>query len=127
MTSVASHAQEFAKRARDGKRPVARVRIEYAEAFLGQLLREGVTFARECLDNISDPDLRRIVESILYATAAGAGLGAVIGGAVGGPGGAQVGALVGAGVGLVASCVAIVVTLRQEHGRAGPELVVSVQ
>lgn len=127
MTSVASHAQEFGRRARDGKHPVARVRIEYAEAFLGQLLRDGFSFATECLDNISDPDLRRIVKDILCSAAAGASLGAVIGGAVGGPGGAQVGALVGAGVGLVASCVALVILLRQEQGRAGPELVVSIQ
>lgn len=127
MTSVASHAEEFGRRAREGKRPVARVAVEYAEAFLGQILREGFAFAADCLANISDPELRRVVESILYAAAAGAGLGAVIGGAVGGPGGAQVGALVGAGLGVVAACVGIVVSLQQEQGRGGPELVVTIR
>jgi hypothetical protein len=127
VNNVASHAEEFGRRAKDGKRPIARVAMEYAEAFLGQLLREGFAFATECLENISDPELRRIVEAILFSAAAGAGLGAAIGAAVGGPGGAQVGAVVGAGLGVLAGCVAIIITVQQEQGRAGPVLVVTVR
>lgn len=127
MTSVASHAKEFGRRAREGKRPVARVGVEYAEAFLGQLLREGFAFATECLENIPDPELRRIVKAILFSASAGAGLGAAIGGVVGGPAGAQVGAVVGAGLGVAAACIAIVITLHQEPGSGGPALVVTVR
>lgn len=127
MTTVADYASEFADRARKGERPVARVGMEYVEAFLGQLFREGFAFAAKCLEHISDPHLRRIIEAIFFSTTAGAAVGAAIGGAVGGPGGAQVGAAVGAGVGLLASCVAIVITARQRQGSAGPVLEVTVQ
>ena len=126
MTNVAGHANEFARRVRNGERPVARVGRDYAEAFLGQLFREGFGVARECLENISDPELRRIVETIFFAATAGALAGAAIGGAVGGPGGAKVGALVGAGLGTFAACVAIAITVHEEPGAQGPELVVAV-
>jgi hypothetical protein len=127
VTNVAGHAYEFVRRARNGEKPVARVGKEYAEAFLGALFREGFAFATECLQNISDHELRRIVEAILYSAAAGAVMGAAIGGAVGGPGGANVGAIVGAGLGALAACAAIVITVDQKQGHQGPELVVAVK
>lgn len=127
MTNVASHAHEFVRRVFHGEHPVARVAIQYAEAFLGQLSREGFVLARECLKSISDPELRRIVETIFFSATAGALMGSAIGGAVGGPGGAKVGALVGAGLGTFAGCLAIVLTVNQEQGRDGPELVVTVK
>jgi hypothetical protein len=127
VTNVASHAREFGRRAKKGEHPVAHVAVEYAEAFLGQLFREGFVLASDCLENISDPELRRIVETIFFSATAGALMGAAIGGAVGGPGGAKLGAMVGAGLGTFAGCVAIVITLDQEQGRAGPELVVAAR
>lgn len=127
MKNVASHAEEFGGRARSGERPVAHVRSEYAKAFLGQLLREGFVFVAACLKEISDPELRRIVETILFASAAGAAMGTMIGGIVGGPNGAQVGALVGAGIGALAGYTALAITIRQVQGPEGPELMVGVK
>lgn len=124
--NVASYADEFIARARNREKPTVRLQPKVAEAFLGQLAREGFEFAKECLDSIRDPELRRIIETIFFSTAAGAALGAVIGVAVAGPAGAQAGVVVGAGLGFVAACIAIVVTARQEDGPRGPELVLSV-
>ena len=126
MENVASLAEEFVRRARNGKKPVVRLTPEYAESFLGELSRNGFEFAKACLKEISDPELRRIIEALFFSTVAGAGAGAAIGAVVAGPPGAQVGAVIGAGVGLVVGCVAIVVTARQDNGPNGPELVLSV-
>jgi hypothetical protein len=127
MKNVASYADEFSRRAASGEKPVVRVGKEYAEAFLGQLSRNGIEFAKDCLKNISDPELRRIIEAIFFSTVAGALAGAAIGGMVAGPAGAKVGAALGAGGGLVAGCVAVIITARQEEGPKGPELVLSVK
>lgn len=127
MDNVASYAAEVARRAKNGAKPVIRVKKEYAESFFGELKREGFEFVKECLERISDPDLRRIIEAIFYSTVAGAAAGALIGTAVGGAPGAKVGAAVGAGVGFVAACVAVAVTARQEDGPEGTSLVVGVQ
>lgn len=126
MTTVADHAAEFARRARRGGRPVARVEKRYAEAFLGELVREGIEIARCCLDEIHDRELRRIIEAVLFGGAAGATLGAAIGGAVGGVPGAKIGAAVGAGVGVVSGLFAVAITLKQAEGPRGPELVVGL-
>jgi len=126
MDNVASFADEFARRAKNGEKPVVRVAKQYAQAFLGQLARDGIEFAKDCLKNISDPELRRIIEAIFFSTVAGAAAGAAIGGMVAGPPGAKVGAVVGAGAGFVAGCIAVVITARQETGAGGPELVLSV-
>ena len=84
MDNVANYAAEFARCAKNGEKPVIRVKKEYAESFFGELKREGFEFVKECLERISDPDLRRIIEAIFYSTVAGAAAGALIGTAVGG-------------------------------------------
>jgi hypothetical protein len=126
MATVADFAEEFARRARAGEKPAVRVKKAYAEAFFGELARQGFEFAKECLGQISDPELRRIIEAIFFSAAAGAVLGAAIGGTVAGAPGAKVGAVVGAGIGVVAGCVAVVLTAKQENGPDGAELVVAV-
>ncbi len=127
MPTVADVADDFVKRAQRGEKPKARVKRSHAESFLGELARLGIQVVRDCLDEISDPELRRIVEVIFFSTAAGAVGGAVIGGVVAGPPGAKVGAVVGAGLGFVAGCIAITVRLVQEDRNGEPELVVQVQ
>lgn len=124
MPSVADAAADFAKRAEKGEKPKARVKKTHAENFLAELHRAGFQVARDALDHIRDPELRRIVETLFFATVAGAVGGAVIGGAVAGPPGAQVGAAVGAGLGFAAGCIAIVLTLREEYRDGQPELVI---
>lgn len=125
MKTAADFAAEFIRRAKAGGHPKVRVRKEYAEVFLGELVREGLKFADHCLNEIRDPDLRDIIRTVLLSGAAGAVLGAAAG-AIGGPKGAAVGAVIGAGVGVAAAMFAIVVTYRQEDGAIGPELVVEV-
>jgi hypothetical protein len=114
MPSVADFADEFAKRAANGKNPSVYVSRSHVESFLLVLAREGFSFAKEALEQITDPELRRIIETIFFSTVIGAGAGAVIGGAVAGPPGAQVGAVVGAGLGFAAGCIAITVTASQK-------------
>ena len=114
MASVADFATEFAKRAANGKNPSVYVSKLHVESFLLVLAREGFSFAKEALEQITDPDLRRIIETIFFSTVIGAGAGAVIGGVVAGPPGAQVGAAVGAGLGFAAGCIAITITAKQK-------------
>ncbi len=127
MASVADFAGDFSRRASTGRKPVAHVPVRHAELFLGELARQGMTFARECLDQIRDERLRRVIETLFFASAGGAVLGAAIGGAVGGPAGAKAGALVGTAVGVGAAVFAIVITARQEEGPDGPNLVLTVR
>lgn len=126
MHNVASFVDEFADRAKHGKKPMVRVAKQYAEAFLGELARRGFGFAQECLAAISDTELRRIVETIFFSTVGFAAAGVAIGGAVAGPPGMQVGAIVGAGLGFAAGCLAVVIIARQDEGPDGPELVLTV-
>jgi hypothetical protein len=114
MASVADFATEFARRAANGKTPSVYVSKSHVESFLLVLAREGFAFAKEALEQITDPDLRRIIETIFFSTVIGAGAGAVIGGVVAGPPGAQVGAAVGAGLGFAAGCIAITITAKQK-------------
>jgi hypothetical protein len=114
MASVADFATEFAKRAASGKNPSAYVSRSHIESFLLVLAREGFAFAKEALEQITDPELRKIIETIFFSTVIGAGAGAVIGGVVAGPPGAQVGAAVGAGLGFAAGCIAITITAKQK-------------
>jgi len=114
MASVADFATEFAKRAANGINPSVYVSKSHVESFLLVLAREGFAFANEALEQITDPDLRRIIETIFFSTVIGAGAGAVIGGVVAGPPGAQVGAAVGAGLGFAAGCIAITITAKQK-------------
>jgi hypothetical protein len=114
MFSVADFATEFAKRAASGNKPSVYVSRSHVESFLLVLAREGFSFAKEALEQITDPELRKIIETIFFSTVIGAGAGAVIGVVVAGPPGAQVGAVVGAGLGFAASCIAITITARQK-------------
>jgi hypothetical protein len=114
MASVADFAAEFARRAAAGQKSSVYVSKKHVESFLLVLAREGFLFAKEALDEISDPEMRKIVETIFFSTVAGAGAGALIGGVVAGPPGAQVGAAVGAGLGFAAGCIAITITAKQE-------------
>lgn len=114
MASVADFATEFAKRAANGKNPSVYVSKSHVKSFLLVLAREGFAFAREGLEQITDPDLRKIIETIFFSTVIGAGTGAVIGGVVAGPPGAKVGAAVGAGLGFAAGCIAITITAKQK-------------
>lgn len=114
MARVADFASEFADKAKRGEKPSVYVSKRHAESFLRVLAREGFEFAKEALAQISDPELRRIIEAIFFSTVAGAAAGAAIGAAVAGPAGAQVGAAVGAGLGFVAGCVAVTITARQK-------------
>lgn len=126
MNTTADYADEFARRAKAGEKPTVRLKKKHAESFLGELSRLGFEFAKDCLSQIEDPELRRIIEAIFFSTAAGAVVGATIGGVVAGPPGVQVGLLVGAGLGFAAGCIAVVLRARQEEGPDGPSLVVSV-
>lgn len=121
--SVADFAADFARSARSGERPRVRVQREYVELFLGELVRAGLKLASACIDEIKDPELREIIRTLLFSTAAGALLGAALG-SLAGPPGAKVGAAVGAGLGCAAGVFAVLVTFRQEDGPNGPALVV---
>lgn len=126
MPTVEDFGNEFVRRAKNGEQPVVRVGKKHAETFLHLLAREGITFARACLDEIKDPELRRIIETVFFSAAAGAALGAAVGGIAAGPAGAKVGAAVGAGVGVVAAVIAIVVRAVQEGPEDNPSLVISL-
>ena len=121
--SVADYALEFAKRARNGSKPKISIPKTYAESFLLVLAREGFSFAQAALDQITDPELRRIIEAIFFSSVAGASVGATIGFAVGGPAGAQVGACIGGATGLVVGCIALTLFANQ-HGN---DLVLQVE
>lgn len=82
MESVEDFADEFYRRARNGEQPKVRILPEYAEAFLGQLCRLGLSFSRSCLNEISDPQLRRVIEGLFFPTVAGALVGLAIGAAI---------------------------------------------
>jgi len=116
MPTVADFAQEFVQRAQRGESATVFVAKKHAEPFLVLLQREGFSFSKACIEQISDPELRRVVEALFYSTVAGAMAGASVGAMVAGPAGAKVGALVGAGAGLVAGSVAVMVTLRERDG-----------
>lgn len=123
MASAADFADEFVSKARAGARPKVRVQKQYVAAFLGQLIREGIRLANDCLDHVSDPQLREIIQTMLMSAAAGALLGAAVGSTTG-PQGAKIGAAIGAGIGVAAAVLAIVIRLREESGPNGPELIV---
>lgn len=114
MKTVADQAQAFASAAKEGRKVRATVDKRHAASFLQMLAREGLAIARDGLELITDPELRRIVETVLGSTLSGAVLGGAVGMAFGAP---EVGAVVGAGVGLVAGVFAVVVTLSQRDGR----------
>jgi hypothetical protein len=122
MATAADFAEEFVQRARAGEKSKVRVEKMYAAAFLGELIRYGIKLADECLDSISDPELRGIIKSVLMSAAAGALLGTAIG-ATAGPQGAKVGAAIGATVGVIVGAFAILVRYHQVSGPDGPALV----
>jgi hypothetical protein len=122
METVADFAAEFLRRAQTGKKSSVYVSKAHAPTFLAALARDGVEFAKECLASISDPELRKIIETIFFSTVAGAAAGAGLGLLLAGPPGAQVGAVVGAGLGFAAGCVAL--TLRASQ--RGDGLVLSI-
>lgn len=115
--NVADFAYKFLRRAEDGKRPSIDVEKHFLEDFLGVLAREGVLFARHCVDQIRDPEVRSIIETVFFATAGGAVLGATVGLMVAGPVGAQVGAAVGTVVGVVSAVAALVITAESRGNR----------
>ena len=125
-TSTADFADEFARRAAAGDKPSAQVGLRHAELFLGQLARHGIALARECLEQIRDERLRRIVETIFFSTAGGAVLGAAIGGSIAGLPGAKVGAVVGTVAGAATAVFAIMITAKEGEGPDGPYLLVTV-
>jgi hypothetical protein len=79
-----------------------------AKAFdlVTELAAEGVALSKTCVEQISDPELRRIVEVMLFSSASGALLGMAVGGLAGGAC-IQVGVLLGAGVGFSAALAAL--------------------
>jgi hypothetical protein len=116
MASIEDFAAEFIRRTRGPGGARACVDRKHVGPFLTVLAREGFTFAKECLDNISDPELRQIVEAIFLATLGGAAAGATIGGMVAGPPGAKVGAVVGAAAGFITGCVAVTIYVHERNG-----------
>jgi hypothetical protein len=114
MASVADFASEFARRANSGAKPSTYVAKQHVESFLLVLAREGFAFAREALDQITDPDIRKIVETIFFSTVGGAIVGGVVGGFVAGPPGAQVGTIIGGAAGFAAGCIAVTITAAQK-------------
>ncbi len=124
--NVGDFADDFVRRAQAGQHPTIRVPSAYAAAFL-MAIEPSFRLAADCLERISDPELRRIIEAIFYSTAAGAVVGLTIGGICAGPAGAKVGAAVGGAAGMVIGCVGVMVlSARQERGPDGSaELVLS--
>lgn len=127
--NVAGYADEYEKRVRSGRGGGVRVGLGQAELFLGELARRGFALAGECLDQISDPRLRRTIEAIFFSTSAFAVAGAGIGAAVASAPGARVGAAVGAGVGLVVGVVAVLIIqeVNGPRGRAGHQRLLSMR
>ena len=115
--SVADLASAFVERAKRNEKPAVLVKKEHLESFAFVVMREGISLAKGCLEAISDPEVRRILEALFFSTAAGALVGAGVGAFVAGPAGAQVGAAVGAGVGFVSACVALAITAEMRGDR----------
>jgi len=114
MATVADHASEFISRARAGESPSVFVPHKHLLSFLEMLKREGIDFTKACLAEISDPEMRKIVETIFFSTAIGAVVGAGVGAAVAGPPGAQVGAIIGGAAGFAAGCIAVSIVAYQK-------------
>ena len=83
MSSVADFADEFAKRVANGKKSSVYVSTAHLESFLLVLAREGFTFSRKALEQITDPEHKRIIETIFFSAVAGAGAGAELQNAAG--------------------------------------------
>lgn len=113
MATVADYASEFVSRAHAGENPSVYVPKKHLQLFLEMLKREGIEFAKACLAEISDPEMRKIVETIFFSTAIGATVGAGIGAVVAGPPGAKVGAILGGAAGFAAGCIAVTIVVRQ--------------
>jgi hypothetical protein len=120
--TVAAIVNEFAAVARSGTKARVVLAKRHAQSFLEMLAREGFAFARDALKQISDPDLRRMVETIFFSGIAGASAGATIGFLVGGPAGAQVGAGIGLATGVVAAAISLTIHAHQQ----GEKLVLEV-
>lgn len=117
MPSVADIADDFVARARRGEKPSVSITRNRIEVFLGYLVREGISIAVDCLDAITDPDLREIIKTLFLTTAAGATVGATIGGVAFGPPGAGVGAAIGGVAGLAVGVIALTVRIEQRGER----------
>lgn len=117
MSNVGNVADDFIARAHTGKRVSVSMKLSHAENFLELLARGGVVCAKACLDAISDPELKRIVETLFFSTTAGAVVGGVVGFALGGPAGAQTGALVGGAAGLAIGVAAVTIQIAQRGDR----------
>ncbi len=117
MASVAQMADAFVARARAGEKPTLSVKLDHAETFLNYLAREGITVARECLEQIADPRLREIVTTLFLTTAVGVAGGVVVGNALFGAPGAQVGAVIGGVVGLAVGVVALTIWIAERGDR----------
>jgi uncharacterized membrane protein len=115
--SVADLASAFVERAKRNEKPAVLVKNKHLESFAFVVMREGISLAKDCLEAISDPEVRRILEALFFGTAAGAAIGATVGIFVAGPPGAQVGAAVGAGVGFLSACVALTITAEMRGDR----------
>jgi hypothetical protein len=113
-------------RARNAIRPTIRIELQPLQVTGRDTLRrvtrgatiEAVSLSKNCLDTISDPELRRIIEAILFAAAAGGLLGIAVGSLAGCAACVHVGALVGVGVGMAAASVALGLTMSREPKHA---------
>ncbi len=113
MSTVANQVQTFIERSQRGPARVV-VSRSIAPLFVEALLREGVRLAGECLDQIRDPELRGVLETVIFGTAAGAVAGLAIGTMLGGP---VTGAVAGAAVGLTGSLFAVAITFAERGGK----------
>ena len=122
MDTVADYAGEFVRRARRGEKPSVVIDKQHAAPFLASVAELGLPLAEECLQQISDPDLRHTIEAIFFGAAAGALGGAAIGAVVDGERGAKAGAVAGAAIGAAAGAFACTLKAVERNGK----LVVSV-
>lgn len=113
MPSIADMAKHFAEGVRLGKYKSVKIPADDFLPFISYLIIDGFPIAQKYLQNL-DPDIRKTIETLLYATAAGAIIGGSIGQMVAGPPGVAVGAAIGAGVGFVAGCIAITIEIHKE-------------
>lgn len=102
-------AARVAKNIKESKGFTFKVSEEILRQLVPLLVREGLSFAKECFDEVENRQLR----DFLPGTAGMAAFGATVGGVAFGPTGMTVGACVGAMVGL--AC-ATVVTLKPDNG-----------
>jgi hypothetical protein len=116
MSNTADFAQDFIARARTGNRVSVSLKRSHMEGFLKVLARHSVAVADICLSQL-DPELRQIVLTLFFSTAAGAAVGASVGGRIGGPSGAAVGAMVGGAAGLAIGVVALTIHVAQRGDR----------